>query len=76
MNELSPRQRVAVLNAAIQATATVHSRVYDQPFYAVTHMKDAGRCTCEYGMTIRGLKLMRREYYVAIEHAKKKVVKK
>lgn len=70
---LTPRQRVSVLNAAIQSCHTMHGSVTGDPEYQ--HTAEPQHCQCEYGITIRGLKSMRREAYAAIAQTKKAVRK-
>lgn len=63
---LTPRQRVSVLNAAIGHTESMHGSVTGED-----HAADAQKCACEYGVTVRGLKSMRREAYAAVQVSKK-----
>lgn len=63
---LNHRQRIAVLNCAIEAVANMHGSVTGED-----HGADASGCTCQYGETIRGLKSMRRESYGAVQKLQK-----
>ena len=62
---LTPRQRVSILNAAIEHTESMHGSVTGED-----HLSDVQKCPCEYGLTIRGLKSMRREAYAAVQKGK------
>jgi hypothetical protein len=63
---LTPRQRVSVLNCAIQHVENMHGSVTGDE-----HAAAVQTCPCEYGQTIRGLKSMRREAYAAVQKGKK-----
>ena len=67
---LTPRQRVSVLNAAIQHVEAAHGALL-----GIHHPVVAQQCACEYGETVRGLKSMRREAYAAVQVSKKEVAK-
>lgn len=68
---MTHRERIAVLNSAIDSVSTMHGSVTGDPEFP--HTASPARCKCQYGRTIKGLAFMRRESYVAIQKAKKAV---
>jgi hypothetical protein len=58
---LSNKARIAVLNSAIDFTQFMHGSVVGDP--AFPHTIDPSQCGCQYGETIRGLRIIRKEVY-------------
>lgn len=69
---LTPKQKVAVLNFALDTVDTMHGSVTGSD----EHKAEVLKCACGYGITMRGLRAMRREAYVAIQKTKTKAVKR
>lgn len=65
--KITLRQKIAVINFALASVEDLHGSVTDKE-----HFADTSRCKCSYGEAIRGLRIIRREIYVAIEAEKVK----
>lgn len=66
---LTHKQKIGVLNAAIDAVETMHGSVTGPE-----HLTEAKRCGCQYGLTLKGLVCMRREAYAGIQKERQRTL--